>query len=113
VKSNIQSSGPANKRKTFHPTGNSGVIKTIHPNIKGVKKVDITKNEYRFRIRHPSTVSNLKATDFDGKLPDGVYVVRGIRGNRWVTQSVRFKKDKYSLDEATSWLKAHPNILNA
>ena len=42
----------------------------------------------------------------------GIYIIYGrkIDSRKWMIQSVRFKKDKYSLSEAKNWMKRHSKI---
>lgn len=81
-----------------------------HP-LPSIMKVDITPNEYRFRVKDPLKFTKFRKTDFSGKLPDGVKVVRGRVGTYyWETQSVHFKKDKFTLVEAKKWLKEHKSL---
>lgn len=70
-----------------------------------------TENEIRHRIRNPELFveDSFRATDFGGKLPEGVYVIRGKlkENNEWASQSIRFKKDKWTLEEAKRWWEEH------
>ena len=90
-----------------------GVIRYLEEPIAGIVKVDETENEFRFRVLEPEGFSEFKVSDFDGKLPEGIYVVRAMRSDgEWQTQSIRFKKDNYSFEEAQDWLKKHESLFS-
>ena len=72
--------------------------------------IDSTSNEWRFRIRNPKLFDKFRTHWFkmNGKRM-GIYIVYGrmIDSRKWEIQSVRFKKDKYSLSESRKWMTGH------
>jgi len=78
---------------------------------------DTTDKYHRFRIRDPGLFveGNFRTTDFDGKLPDGVKVIRGKlkSNNEWASQSIMFDVKKFTLAEAKKWYSEHKDSVKS
>ncbi len=119
---NIRSGGGSNgfgtgKSQSRQSEGNwrsseDSTVRFLQEPIAGIIKVDETINEFRFRVREPEGFSEFQNTDFDGELPEGVYVVRAKDSNGvWVTQSIRFKKEAFGFEQAQIWLRDNQDII--
>ena len=71
--------------------------------------VDVTENFIHFRVRDPSLFSEIRLTDFDGKLPKGIRAKYGKKkgSSEWAIQAYLFDKSFWTLDEARSWVEKH------
>lgn len=77
-----------------------------------VRKVHVTKEEYRFRLRSPRKYEKFRKTNFNGKLPKGVHVVRGQKRNgEWESQAIHFDKDKYTYLQSKKWIRKHKRLI--
>jgi hypothetical protein len=57
-------------------------------------------NHHTMRIKDPEQFDTFRTEEKEGKL-----FVYGIKNKNAELQSIRFEKDKYSFDDAKSWMK--------
>ena len=71
---------------------------------------DETTNEWRFRIRDPKMF--LPKSFRTKPVTDGIYVViaKQTPNGSMMVQSIRFKKDKFTLSQAKKWFDKHPEF---
>jgi len=92
----------------IHENGKSEIITKSNPGI------DVTANEIRFRIKNPTLFNKFRVRWFvkNGKRM-GIYIIYGRPkvGGTWKIQSLRFKKDKYTRQQALDWVKRHKDSI--
>jgi len=64
------------------------------------------KNEHAARQLSPDQFDQFRRGIPSG-FPSGVSVIYGIKNGKTSIQSIRFDKDKWTIDEAKKWLKDH------
>lgn len=75
---------------------------------KSIDSVKINKaylNEHAARLQNPDKFDSFARKN--NRFGEGIHAIFGIKDNRATIQSIRFNKDKYSVDEAKKWLKEH------
>lgn len=63
------------------------------------------QNEHAARLQNPDNFDSFARKN--DRFGNGINVIFGIRDNKATIQSIRFDKEKYSIDEAKKWLKDH------